>query len=242
MPRLPRIWIEGVPQHVVQRGVDRNAIFFHEDDYSTYLANLTQYQSEWGVQIHAYCLMTNHIHLLLSGSNAYSIPGFMKAVNQRYVQYINGAYRRSGTLWEGRYKSSLIESERYFLACMRYIELNPLRARMIADVADYFWSSYRSNAVGQRDATVQPHPIYLQLHQEVNERLQLYSLFVAEGVSPEELAMIRETLQSGRPTGSEAFVEQIENMSGRRIIKRPPGRPKRQALNSQRSNRNASRA
>ena len=226
MPRLPRIWIEGVPQHVVQRGVDRAAIFFHEDDYSAYLANLTQYQSEWGVQIHAYCLMTNHTHLLLSADHSYSIPGFMKAVNQRYVQYVNGAYRRSGTLWEGRYKASLIESERYFLACMRYIELNPVRARMVANAADYCWSSYRHNAVGQCVIAVQPHPLYLAIDQNPQRRLLRYAAFVDKAVTPDELETLRVALQSGRPTGSDAFSEQIEQMSGRRVIRRPAGRPK----------------
>ena len=226
MPRLPRIWIESVPRHVVQRGVDRAAIFFHEDDYAAYLANLTQYQSEWGVQVHAYCLMTNHIHLLLSGDHAYSVPRFMKAVNQRYVQYINGAYRRSGTLWEGRYKSSLIESERYFLTCMRYIELNPVRARMVANAGDYCWSSYRANAAGKRDAALQLHPLYLAINEDPEKRLRLYADFVDKAVTSDELETLRDSLQTGRPTGSDAFAEQVEQMSGRRVIKRLAGRPK----------------
>lgn len=241
MPRLPRIWIEGVPQHVVQRGVDRAAIFFHDDDYSAYLANLTHYQSEWGVQIHSYCLMTNHIHLLASGNHSHSIPGFMKAVNQRYVQYINGTYRRSGTLWEGRYKASLIESERYFLACMRYIDLNPVRARMVAHAEDYCWSSYRANAAGKRDDAVHPHPLYLAMDENPERRLRKYGEFVDQAISQDELDTLRAALHSGRPTGSDAFAEQIEQMSGRRVVKRPAGRPKARAVAS-RLTRNVSRA
>ncbi|MDY6994076.1 MAG: transposase [Pseudomonadota bacterium] len=132
MARKPRINLPGIPQHVIQRGHNREPCFYAEEDYSTYLEFLQLTSERTGCQIHAYVLMTNHVHLLVTPTRDYGIPAMMQALGKRYVQYINSSYRRSGTLWEGRYKASLIDSQSYLLTCMRYIELNPVRANMVA--------------------------------------------------------------------------------------------------------------
>ncbi|MGR9037351.1 MAG: transposase, partial [Gammaproteobacteria bacterium] len=143
MARLPRLDLPNVPQHVVQRGNNRQPIFFHEEDYSLYLEYLREALEKNSCKLYAFVLMTNHGHLLVLGEKTGAVSGLMQSVGRRYVRYVNGMYRRSGTLFEGRFKASLIDSERYLLTCMRYIELNPVRARMVGDPGDYRWSSYR---------------------------------------------------------------------------------------------------
>jgi putative transposase len=145
MPRRARLVMPGVAWHVIQRGNNRSACFYAEEDYRFYLNTLKEQADKFGCAVHAYVLMTNHVHLLLTPSRIDSVALTMKNLGQRYVQYINRTYRRSGTLWEGRYKSCLVQDETYVLACYRYIELNPLRAGMVKHVGDYRWSSYRTN-------------------------------------------------------------------------------------------------
>lgn len=152
MPRRPRIHLDGVPLHIVQRGHNRAPCFFAEEDYFAYLHWLDEALREHGCALHAYALMTNHVHLLLTPAKAAAVPRLIIALGRRYVQYINRSYRRTGTLWDSRYKSSLIQAETYLIDCMRYIELNPVRAAMVDDPAHYRWSSYRANALGQADA------------------------------------------------------------------------------------------
>ena len=146
MPRKSRMYLPTIPCHVVSRGNNRDACFYADEDYLFYLECLGDACDKYAVALHAYVLMTNHVHLLLTPRDELGISRVMQSVGRRYVQYINYTYRRSGTLWEGRHKASLIDADRYLLACYRYIELNPVRANMVVDPADYRWSSYRVNA------------------------------------------------------------------------------------------------
>ena len=163
MPRRARLALAGVAWHIIQRGNNRSACFYAEEDYRRYLDTLKEQAEKYGCLIHAYVLMTNHVHLLVTPERADSAALMMKNLGQRYVQYINRTYKRSGTLWEGRFKSCLAQSEDYVLACYRYIELNPVRANMISHPRDYRWSSYCANAEGQLDALLTKHVEYLGL-------------------------------------------------------------------------------
>lgn len=149
MPRRARLLLPGVPLHIIQRGNNRQACFFGDDDYGFYLDWLTEHARKTGCKVHAYVLMTNHVHLLLSSSKPEGAGALMKALGQRYVQYVNRTYHRSGTLWEGRFRSCLVQEEAYLLACQCYIELNPVRAGMVRRPGDYRWSSYRANGLGE---------------------------------------------------------------------------------------------
>ena len=160
MPRRPRIKLAGIPQHIVQRGINRAPCFFAEEDYHFYLHWLEKSAVDWHCHIHAYALMTNHVHLLVTPENENGIARLMQSLGRRYVQYINRGYTCSGCLWEGRYKSSVVQAESYLFACMRYIELNPVRAAMVSDPAQYCWSSYRHNGLGQADSRITPHPVF----------------------------------------------------------------------------------
>jgi len=157
MPRRPRIHLAGIPLHIVQRGHNRDACFFTEADYQSYLHWLGEALKATGCQLHAYVLMTNHVHLLLTPPTADAVSGLVISLGRRYVQYINRTYRRTGTLWDSRYKSSLVQADEYLLLCQRYIELNPVRAAMVNDPAYYRWSSYRANGLGQPDVLLTPH-------------------------------------------------------------------------------------
>jgi putative transposase len=147
MPRRPRVHLDGVPLHIVQRGHNREPCFFADDDYLSYLHWLGEALAETRSALHAYVLMTNHVHLLLTPKNAEAVPKLIISLGRRYVQYVNRTYRRTGTLWDSRYKSSLVQAETYLLSAQRYIELNPVRAAMVADPAHYRWTSYRTNAL-----------------------------------------------------------------------------------------------
>jgi len=174
MARKARIILPGVPQHVIQRGNNRQASFYAEEDYRFYLECVEKAIEKFDCAIHAYVLMTNHVHMLVTSPQAYGISQMMQSVGRRYVRYINHTYQRSGTLWEGRYKSSLVQDEHYLLACYRYIELNPVRAAMVESPGDYKWSSYHSNAYGKTDTVVIPHEQYLMLGNVEQHRLQRY--------------------------------------------------------------------
>lgn len=147
MARRPRLYIPGVAHHVIQRGNNREACFYEEADYTKYLSHLKEVAEQFSVAIHAFVLMTNHVHLLVTPNDERALGKMMQALGRRYVQYFNLKYFRTGTLWEGRYKSTLVESERYLLTVYRYIELNPVRAYMVSHASEYPWSSYRFNAV-----------------------------------------------------------------------------------------------
>jgi putative transposase len=176
MPRRARLSVPGIPWHIIQRGNNRSVCFYAEEDYRRYLDELTELAARFGCAVHAYVLMTNHVHLLLTPAKADSAGLLMKHLGQRYVQYVNKSYRRSGTLWEGRFRSCLTQSEDYVLACYRYIELNPVRAAMVRHPRDYRWSSFHANGNGRTDALLVPHEQYLRLGRTADARRDGYSV------------------------------------------------------------------
>jgi len=178
-------------------------------------------------QLHAYVLMTNHVHLLLTPEHATAVPRLIISVGRRYVQYINHTYGRTGTLGDSRYKSSLVQAEIYLLLCQRYIELNPVRAGMVSDPGEYPWSSYRSNALGQANAMLSPHPIYLALSPHDTARCDLYRNLFRTALDEEPLTDLRMALNQDQPVGNSRFYAQIEAMTGQRCELRKHGRPRK---------------
>jgi len=227
MPRRPRVTLPNVPLHVIQRGNNRQACFVADEDYSFYLDWLKEYAGKAGCQIHAYVLMTNHVHLLLSSPASDGVGALMKALGQRYVQYVNRTYHRSGTLWEGRFRSCLTQEENYLLACQRYIELNPVRARMVAHPAEYRWSSYRVNAQGEESGLVTPHPLYLALGGDVACRQAAYRELFRHELEPGVVDAIRQATNGNFALGDDRFGEQIAQALGRRVQPGKPGRPRK---------------
>jgi len=225
MARPPRFDVPGVAQHIVQRGNDRLPCFARDLDYVRYLQDLRDAASENDCAIHAYVLMTNHVHLLVTPTTPGALGKMMQALGRRYVSYFNRHYHRTGTLWEGRYKSCLVDSEDYVLRCYRYIELNPLRARMVGSPDAYRWSSYCCNAQGKYDSLITPHATYLSLSPREIDRRQFSSSFVSEAVMEIELQEIRSYLQQGRVLGSKRFQEHIQSLHGRVSAITPLGRP-----------------
>jgi putative transposase len=225
MPRKPRFFLPGVPVHVVQRGHSREPVFFEDNNYLAYLGWLQQGAERYAVDIHAYVLMTNHIHILATPHDKDGVTRMMQYVGRHYVPYINNTYGSSGSLWEGRYKASLIHDEEYLLTCMRYIELNPIRANMVHSPVQYRWSSYRCNGQGREDALVTPHPIYQALGKTQSERLKsyktLFKVHLANGVLDE----VRSALQTGTPLGNEGFRKKIEAKLKCKVGQARRGRP-----------------
>ncbi|MCI5194758.1 MAG: transposase [Candidatus Electrothrix sp. AW5] len=230
MPRSARIILPHTPHHIVQRGHNRQAVFVSDDDYTYYRDNLTVFKQEFGCRIYAYCLMTNHVHLIVDpGSNPDALALLMKRVAGRQTRYINKLEGRSGSLWEGRYKSSIISAEEYLPACCRYIELNPLRAGMVTDPAQYRWSSYRAKVCGRRDTIVDLPSYYLSLGDTEQARQTAYKEYVFGTVPEYEIKLIREAVQRGQVTGSDRFREEIEKQLGIRISNKKQGRPGRKS-------------
>lgn len=219
MPRRARLAIAGIPWHVIQRGNNRSACFYAEEDYRRYLETLHEQARRHRCAIHAYVLMTNHVHLLLTPQRPDGAGLLMKHLGQRYVQYINRTYRRSGTLWEGRFRSCLTQREDYVLSCYRYIELNPVRADMVRHPRDYRWSSYRANGEGQTDPVITPHEEYLRLG-----RGAYRELFTAH-LDPERIQEIRQATNGNFALGNERFKIEIEQALQRRVSPGKSGRP-----------------
>ena len=219
MPRRARITIAGIPWHVIQRGNNRSACFYAEEDYRRYLETLHEQATQHGCAIHAYVLMTNHVHLLLTPNRPDGVALLMKHLGQRYVQYINRTYRRSGTLWEGRFRSCLTQSEDYVLSCYRYIELNPVRADMVRHPRDYCWSSYRANGEGYPDPVITPHEEYLRLGRDAYR-----DLFTAH-MDPERISEIRKATNGNYALGDGRFTAEIEQALHRRVTPGKSGRP-----------------
>lgn len=227
MPRRPRLHVDDTPLHIVQRGHNREACFFAEEDYHCYLHWLGEGLKERACHLHAYALMTNHVHLLLTPERAETIPKLIISLGRRYVQYINRSYKRTGTLWDSRYKSSLVHAETYFLSCQRYIELNPVRAGMVEDPAQYRWTSYRANALGQTEHWLTTHLLYQSLGKNDAERQSAYRALFRTELDREAIDDIRLALNQNQPLGSERFHRDIENMLGMRREARPRGRPRK---------------
>lgn len=227
MARLPRCCPAGLPQHIIQRGNNRSICFAGTQDFAAYANWLREYAAKFDVGIHAWVFMTNHVHLLATPSSDDGIALMMQSLGRRYVQYFNFTYNRSGTLWEGRYGSSAVETEHYLLACYRYIELNPVRAGMLDDPAKYAWSSYRCNALGL-DATVcTPHAEYLALDQRKDGRLAAYRALFNSHLDNELAVEITSSINKGMALGSERFKDEVEELYGRRVKPGKIGRPKK---------------
>lgn len=227
MPRPPRYALPGIPQHVLQRGNNRQPVFFCEDDYRFYLASVKLAAEQHGIAVHAYVLMTNHVHLLVTPQQANGIAKLMQSIGRRYVQYINTTYQRTGTLWEGRYRACLVDAERYFFLCTRYIELNPVHAAMVAHPATYAWSSYRWHACGEPDTVIADHDLYQALGHTPHERQVAYRAMFHPAIAEGVLQEIRTTVHQCRVLGSERFKDVIERVLARRIRPGKAGRPRK---------------
>lgn len=228
MPRKPRFFVLGLPVHAVQRGHDRDAVFFDDFDYLEYLRCLRQESLACGCVVHTYVLMTNHVHLLISPERSDSIRCLFQGLGRHYVRYINTTYQRRGALWEGRYKCNHIESLSYLLVCMRYIEMNPVRAGMVDHPSRYRWSSYAANALGVSNAIVSPHAEYLALGATGESRQAAYRGLFEKPEEADQLAQVRAALQSGTPLGNDRFRTHIETVLGRKVGQTRRGRPRRQ--------------
>jgi putative transposase len=227
MPRHARFMMADVPVHVIQRGHNRAACFFEPGDYAFYLEQLARLAPAAGCAVHAYCLMTNHVHLLLTPARAESCALLIKQLAQRHTQHVNRLYRRSGTLWEGRFRSCLVEREDYLMACYRYIELNPVRAGLARRPRDYRWSSYRRNAEGAAEGAVTPHALYLALGTDPSARAAAYRALCRLALDPMLVDEIRDATNGGFVLGNARFQAEIARMLGRRVARGQPGRPRK---------------
>jgi putative transposase len=227
VPRQPRYFLPDFPQHVIQRGVDRQAVFFMPEDYELYLRALRESAAKYNCSIHSYVLMTNHTHLLITPGSARSLPLLMQAMGRNYVQILNKRYGRTGTLWEGRYKASLVHDDQYLLACQRYIELNPVRSGIVPGPGDYPYSSFAHNALGKPDPLINEHRIYRAMANNPTERQTAYQRLFLDATSVDELTTIRETTNSCLVLGNDQFQDQIEAMMGRSVRHGKSGRPRK---------------
>ena len=222
MARRLRYILPDVAVHIVQRGVNRVACFRAEADYLVYLSQLRKLSAKHDCAVHAYCLMTNHVHLLLTPAAADSCTGLMRDLGRHYVPYFNRRHERTGTLWEGRFRSCIAESARYVLACYRYIELNPVRAEMVEHPGDYPWSSYAVNSGALSDGFVSQHPEFAALAGEVDNRHAAYTVLFEETMDETLLQAIRDATNSGYPLASEDFKNRVVAPLG---WKTGPGKP-----------------
>jgi putative transposase len=229
MPRLTRLLHPGVATHVIQRGNNRQEIFFDDADREQYLAWLGEALRAEGCSLHAYVLMSNHVHLLLTGAAARAVPRVLQSLGRRYVARVNRLRGRSGTLWEGRYKSTLIDSDGYLLACYCYIEANPIRAGMVARPEQHPWSSWRRNGFGEADPLVTPHPLYDQLGPDIASRAAAYRALFEQGLDAETLATLRDATQRGWLPGGEQFRAAMSATLNRPTGPRSRGRPRKRA-------------
>ena len=227
MARLARVAPVGVPQHIIQRGNNRQVCFGNEEDMKAYLNWLKEMSKKHQVDVHAWVLMTNHVHLLCTPWKENAVSRLMQSLGRLYVRYFNHVYQRSGTLWEGRFKSCLVQSERYLLEVYRYIELNPVRANMVVQPNDYSWSSYAINALGVESELQTPHPEYLALGKTREERLKNYRELFKAHVDSALLKEIRACVNKGLALGNERFTSQIEALTKQRVTARKPGRPRK---------------
>jgi putative transposase len=225
MPRRARLRLAGVPLHIIQRGNNRTACFFATGDYAFYLHHLQDLARKFDCLVHAYVLMTNHVHLLVTPEATDSASLLMKHLGQRYAQYVNRTYQRSGTLWEGRFKSCLAQSDVYVLTCYRYIESNPVRAAMAAHPRDYRWSSYRANAEGEACEWLAAHDEYCRLGRSASERQANYRALFDAPIEQSLMTAIRDATNGNVALGNPSFQIEIERALGRRASRGKAGRP-----------------
>ncbi len=227
MVRQTRYVLPGQPQHVIQRGNNRCAIFVRQEDYCYFLDRLDMACERYGCRIHAYVLMTNHVHLLITPDDEFGIGRVMQSVGRSYVQYFNYSYQRTGTLWEGRYRSTLIDAESYLLSCYRYIELNPVRAGMVKQPLEYRWSSYRCNGEGIPDPLVSPHAVYAALGSDCDERREAYRALFRHRLDECELEVIRDSTNKAWVLGNALFKEYVAELVDRQVSPKPRGGDRR---------------
>jgi putative transposase len=226
MPRKNRVVIANYPHHVVHRGHNRDPVFFSNNDRLSYLETLRELRVKLDLQVYGYCLMTNHVHLIVNPvMNVTAISLLMKHLAARHTRRINRLMSRTGTCWDGRFHCSPIESDRYLLACTRYVDLNPVRAGLVSEPEDHPWSSYRAHAGLNHCQWLDPDPCYLALGATPAQRCERYSEFVAQGIEDTELEFIRGAVNRNQLTGSEEFVEEFERHTGQRVLHRKRGRP-----------------
>jgi putative transposase len=230
MARLPRLVIPNQPHHVIQRGNDRQLIFREEEDYQRFLGWLKESARFYEVAIHAYVLMPNHLHLLVTPSDADGLAQMMQKLGRFYVPWFNNKYQRYGGLFQGRFRTSLVDSDRYFLACSRYVELNPVRAQLAAAPLDYPWSSYAHHAGVRSDPIVTDHALYWALGNTPFQREAAYTELVQQGMSGDELEMISSSVLKGQPLGSDTFKAELERKTKRQILPAKRGRPFKEPL------------
>ena len=225
MARLPRLSLPGYPHHIIQRGNNRQDIFSSSGDRKFLLDLLAENAIKFDVAIHAYVLMDNHFHLLATPQTAQGVPQMMQAVGRRYVRLFNDSHQRTGTLWEGRYKSTLLQTDRYLLACMAYIDLNPVRAGLVAGPADFAWSSH-GHYVGLRvDPLVTAHPLIWALGNTPFAREAAYADLVVQGVTDAQKTKITQSALRGWALGEPDFAQQLQALTTRRVLQAEAGRP-----------------
>ena len=218
MSRLPRFVLPGQPQHIIQRGNNREPIFADEEDYQFYLNRVKASAKTHGVDVHAYVLMTNHVHILVTPWTENGISGMMQGIGRHYVQYFNHRYGRTGTLWEGRYRAALLDREAYLFSCYRYVELNPVRAGMMTHPAEYPWSSYQCNALGTPNSLITPHPLYTSLDRDDENRQSIYRSHFDVHLDDKTIDEIRDATNKAWVLGNDRFREKIS-----RLLNRPAG-------------------
>ena len=224
MARLPRLTLADQPHHVIQRGNNRQPIFLDNTDHDRMLALLGEHASHFGIALHAYVLMGNHFHLLATPAADDGLPRFMQAVGRSYVRWFNNRHGRTGTLWEGRYRSTLIQTDRYLLACMAYIDLNPVRAGLVTEPREYPWSSHHHYIGLRSDRLVSPHPLYWSLGNTPFAREAAYADLVRAGIATREQTLLTEATLQGWAAGDSTFVEKLQAATPRRLTKARAGR------------------
>jgi len=227
MPRQPRVIVSGYPYHIILRGNNKSAIFYNDKDRRFFIECLKKAKEKTHSKIYAYCLMTNHAHFLVEPSRGDGLAEMMQSLGRRYVQYVNSKYKRTGTLWEGRYKSGLVDKDEYLAICSRYIELNPVRAKIVKYPDEYGWSSFRSKTIGSAEDLLDIDPVYLDMGKTDKERRGNYRKWVLEGIPEHELKFIRLATQKCGIIGSDTFRSTIEKTLGRSVALKPRGRPKK---------------
>ncbi len=223
MPRHNRNFLPNIPLHIIQRGNNRQSCYFSERDYIIYLEKLHHYSLKFEIAIHSYVLMTNHVHLLLTPTTTTAVSQLLQSLGRYFVRFVNSSYQRTGTLWEGRFKASMVNSEKYLLTVSRYIELNPVRAKMVSHPAEYPWSSYHHNALGKAINLITPHQIYLSLAQTPKGRQDAYQALFKDHIPELTLDEIRVATNKSWVLGNTRFKQQIERQLGHAIPPLPRG-------------------
>jgi putative transposase len=229
MARRPRMDLPGVPQHVVQRGNNRSVCFFDDTNYFAFLRFLDLARQKAVCRVHAYVLMTNHVHLVVTGDQPGSVSIMMQSLGRRYVRYVNEQCGRTGSLWEGRYRSTLIDTERYLLACYRYVELNPVRAGIVKVPEEYPWYSFRHHVNERRDFLIEDHDVFLSMGRTADQRAVRYRALCNEAIEQSSLDEIRSMTNRGYVLGSEQFAARVGSALGRRVAPGQAGRPKKKS-------------